>query len=71
MTVDTWPMYRPFGRFDLVGWTGQFVADLREGFDVIDDETHPWTRGLSERSWAGVLSIGMAGSAAAGDRSPP
>ena len=68
MTVDTWPiLIDRLDGSDLVGWTGQFVADLREGFDVIDDETHPWTRGLSERSWAGVLSIGMGGSAAAGD----
>lgn len=68
MTVDTWPiLIDRLDGSDLVGWTGQFVADLSEGFDVIDDETHPWTRGLSERSWAGVLSIGMGGSAAAGD----
>ncbi|MAI09388.1 MAG: hypothetical protein CMA08_02250 [Euryarchaeota archaeon] len=51
------------GMFDHVGG---FVDDLAAAFDAVNEHTCPWLDHLRQRSWAGLLCLGMGGSAAGG-----
>lgn len=51
---------------DMFGHVGRFVDDLESAFEAVSDRTCPWLEGLRQRSWAGLLCLGMGGSAAGG-----
>ncbi len=51
----------------VAGFTRSFVDNLRGGLAAVTVDAYPWISDLSARSWAGVLCLGMGGSAAGGD----
>jgi len=51
---------------DMFGHVGRFVDDLQSAFLAVNDQTCPWLPDLRARAWAGVLCLGMGGSAAGG-----
>ncbi len=53
-------------RSDMIGYTREFVNDLRNGQSAVNRELMPWLESI-DRGWSGVLFLGMGGSAAAGD----
>ena len=52
---------------NMIGCTESFVSDIEKGFSVVHEEHLPWLTNLKSREWAGVLCLGMGGSAAGGD----
>ena len=52
---------------NMIGCTESFVSDIEKGFSVVHEEHLPWLMNLKSREWAGVLCLGMGGSAAGGD----
>ncbi len=51
---------------DMIGFTRSFVNDIRIGRESVNRELLPWITEI-EKSWTGVLFLGMGGSAAGGD----
>ena len=51
---------------DQIGLTRSFVSDIKAGRESVTRELLPWLTDI-DRGWAGVLFIGMGGSAAGGD----
>ena len=51
---------------DMFGHVSRFVDDLEAALVAVDDRTSPWLAELRTRTWAGVLCLGMGGSAAGG-----
>ena len=51
---------------DMFGHVSRFVDDLEAALVAVDDRTCPWLAELRTRTWAGVLCLGMGGSAAGG-----
>jgi len=51
---------------DMIGYVQRFPNDLTEGFNAINPDHLPWLDSI-RLPWAGVLCLGMGGSAASGD----
>ena len=51
---------------DMIGFTRRFVEDFRSGFKSVNLNLLPWISDVN-RSWSGILCLGMGGSAAGGD----
>lgn len=51
---------------DMFGHVSRFVDDLEAAFAAVNARTCPWLTDLRTRTWAGVLCLGMGGSAAGG-----
>ncbi len=51
---------------DMFGHVSRFVDDLEAAFSAVNERTCPWLADLRARPWAGVLCLGMGGSAAGG-----
>ena len=49
----------------MIGFTRSFVEDIRVGREAVNRELLPWITEI-DRGWAGVLFLGMGGSAAGG-----
>lgn len=52
---------------DIIGFTRSFVDDLKKGFEHVNLERFPWIEEVSKKKWAGIICLGMGGSAAGGD----
>ena len=51
---------------DMIGFTRRFIEDFRSGFKSVNLNLLPWISDVN-RSWSGILCLGMGGSAAGGD----
>ena len=51
---------------DMIGFTLSFIDDYKSGRESVNRELLPWLAEI-DKGWAGILFIGMGGSAAAGD----
>lgn len=51
----------------MIGFTQRFHEDMQDGFDAVNTDLFPWLNDLKRAPWAGILCLGMGGSAAGGD----
>ena len=51
----------------MIGYTRAFVQDFRQGLNHVSLERFDWMNQLANKKWAGILCLGMGGSAAGGE----
>lgn len=51
----------------MIGYTRAFVQDFRQGLNHVSFERFDWMNQLANKKWAGILCLGMGGSAAGGE----
>ena len=51
----------------MIGYTRAFVQDFRQGLNHVSLERFEWMNELANKKWAGILCLGMGGSAAGGE----
>ena len=51
----------------MIGYTRAFVQDFRQGLNHVSLERFDWMNQLTNKKWAGILCLGMGGSAAGGE----
>lgn len=66
-SVDLESLLNTLDSEGMVGFTQAFFTDFENGMNAVNSELLPWLSELKERTWNGVLCLGMGGSAAGGD----
>jgi len=66
-SVDMESLLNTLDSEGMVGFTQAFFTDFENGMNAVNSNLLPWLSELKERTWNGVLCLGMGGSAAGGD----